>query len=190
MDPQEEDDFADYTDSLQTYGLVTANDSTNTTLKLRNMKSNLYSINYYSPYNLSSPIGAEIAIGPALNLDFPTMDTLDIILFTAQRSNINFKSGFSDTVFAEETMQREVNHEKDDDVIVYPNPNDGQFMVLLEKPKDVLVINIKNSLGQLIDSRKDVYKENRYKLNNFKSGVYAVEVIYVDKIIKRKMVVN
>jgi hypothetical protein len=189
FDPQEEDDFADYTDSLQNYGSLSPAGGSDK-LQMRNMKSNLYRINYYSPYNLSSPIGTGTAIGPTLNLNFPEMDTLDIILFTARRSNINFKSGFSDTVFSEETIQREVNNEKEDDVIVYPNPNEGQFVVLLEKPKDARVINIKNSLGQLVDSRKEISKENRYKLNHFNAGIYAVEVIYADKIIRKKMVIN
>jgi hypothetical protein len=61
---------------------------------------------------------------------------------------------------------------------------------MLEKTNDAQVIRIKNSLGKLIDSRKEVFRENKYHVHGFAAGVYTVEVVYADKIIRKKMVIN
>ena len=179
--------FRKYTDSLTSYGAVFPRNGSNK-IQLRNMKSNLYSINYYSPYNLSSPIGTEIAIGPALNLDFPTMDSLDIILFTTQRSNINFKSGFSDTVFAEETMQREVKDEKE--IAVYPNPNDGNFKVYIEDTEKIKHIELTDQMGRIFRKEKVQGKTTLFEGLNLSAGIYTVHVVFEEYTITRKVVVK
>jgi hypothetical protein len=70
-----------------------------------------FKIKYYSPYDLVNSIKEETQWSPVLTLNFPTMDTMDIVLFEAFLMGSTFKSAAADTtnsVHEEETNERQV----------------------------------------------------------------------------------
>jgi hypothetical protein len=72
---------------------------------------NYSKIKYYSPYDLVNSIKEETQWSPVLTLNFPTMDTMDIVLFEAFLMGNTFKSAAADTtnsVHEEETNERQV----------------------------------------------------------------------------------
>lgn len=177
---------------LRTYGTVTPGSGSDR-LRIRNMRlAKEYKIKYYSPYDQVNSIREETRWGPKLTLEFPDMDTLDIILFEVFRMGEDFKSKSmqSDTTDSDITLTREPKKKVINDVIVFPNPNDGNFVITIGKPTDVKEIHISDNLGKRIDSRHEIFYENHYNKTIFNSGVYFVEVIFEDKIIRKKFVIT
>ncbi|PHR43958.1 MAG: hypothetical protein COA32_15600 [Fluviicola sp.] len=169
----------------------------NSSLRIRNMALSVlgipkeYKIKYYSPYDQVNSIKEETRWAPQLTLEFPEMDTLEIILFEVFPMGENFKSATNDTTSKDKEIKKRSNDElQKQEVLIYPNPNDGNFVVLLENPETVKGIYISNNLGQVVDSRNEVFKQNSYTLNYFNSGVYSVEVVYSDKTIRKKIIIN
>ena len=68
--------------------------------------------------------------------------------------------------------------------------NDGKFEIYIENPSEVSMIRILDNLGKTIDTRTVVKKENQYYNNTLNSGVYFVEVIFENKVVRKKIVVN
>lgn len=184
-------DYSDFTESLRFYGPV-APLGGNNRLRLRNMGNSLqeFKIKYYSPYDLQNSIMEETRWGPKLTLEFPILDTLDIVLFEAFRMGENFKSMLSDTDEVKDSIQKTKKQEIDE-VKIYPNPNDGKYIIFVNSPNKIKAIYISNNLGQRVDSRREIFKENRYNKTVFNSGVYIIEVVYLDsKTIRKKMIIN
>jgi hypothetical protein len=183
-----------FTNSLQNYGSVSPGNFNNR-LRLRNMRPGLlglkeYKIKYYSPYDLVNSIKEETRFGSQHTLDFPDMDTLDIILFEVFPMGENFKSMPTDTTDSDDIITRASKKEDEDEVKVYPNPNDGNFFVLIENTEKVKRIQIIDNLGKQIDTRTVLRNENQYSNTNFNSGVYFIEVVFEDKIVRKKIIVN
>lgn len=149
-----------------------------------------YKIKYYSPYDQVNSIKEETRFGSQHILEFPDMDTLDIILFEVFPMGENFKSMSNDSTNTEDITSRKPKKEYEDEVKVYPNPNDGNFVVLIEEPSSVKAICITDNLGKRIDTRIDIIKENYYNKSSFNSGVYYVEVILNSHVIRRKIIIK
>ena len=165
--------------------------SGNDRLRLRNMKfAREYKIKYYSPYDQVNSIKEETRWGPKLTLEFPDMDTLNIILFEAFRMGENFKSMQTDTTNSKDPITKTPHKEKKDKVKIYPNPNDGNFVVFIENISTIKAIQITNNLGKIVDKKSKVVNENQYNKSNFNSGIYFVELIYENKVVRKKIVVN
>lgn len=168
----------------------------NSILRIRNMALGFlgfpkeYKIKYYSPYDLVNSIKEETRWSPSLKLDFPDMDTLDIILFEVFPIGENFKSMSNDSTISEDKLSKEIKRGVMDDVKIFPNPNDGNFAILVEKANDAKAIHITDNLGKQIDSRFRVRKENQYNMTSFKSGVYFIEVVFEDKVIRNRIIIN
>lgn len=182
-------------EDLQTYGIVTATQNSESSIRLRNMRAlKNYKIKYFSPYDQINPIKEETIltelISPSLGLRFPDLDTLGIILFEASLVGENFKNLNSNTTDSIKSTTIEPKNEKDYEVMVYPNPNDGSFKVLIENYYDVLALRITNNLGKAVDIRTQVFYKNQYDINSFNSGIYLVEVVYEDAIIRKKLIIN
>ena len=167
----------------------------NSSLRIRNMALGFlgipkeYKIKYYSPYDLVNSIKEETQWGPKLTLEFPEMDTLEIILFEAFRMGESFKSIETDTTEIKKTTQTIREHEVDE-ITVYPNPNHGSFVVSIENSQKAEAVHISDNLGKKLDSREKVQSENYYRDLKFKPGIYFVEVIYRDKVLRKKIVIN
>jgi PKD repeat protein len=80
---------------------------------------------------------------------------------------------------------------KDQELLVYPNPNKGKFVVSIEQNKDRINLAIYNSLGEGIFFKHDE-NENDYfiDLSAFPDGIYTLKVkienqIFIEKIIKQ-----
>ena len=189
--PEHSDDN-DIDSLLQTYDKVVPGNF-GERLRLRNMKlGRKYKIKYYSPYDQVNSIKEETKWGSKITLDFPKMDTLDIVLFEAFRMGGSFKSMQNDSTNSDnnDKLSREIKKNITDNIKVYPNPNNGTFIILVENPSDAKAINITDNLGKRIDSRYGVTKENYYNKINFRPGVYFIEAEFEDKVIRRKIIVN
>ena len=187
--PVHSDSIPQYNFALQNYGSVSP-ESGDKRLRIRNMKlAKKYKIKYYSPYDLINPLKEETRWGPKLTLEFPDLDTLDIVLFEVFRVGESFKGTETDTTGSKKLIltKREQGF---DEITVYPNPNNGSFVVFIENSQKVEAIHISDNIGKKVDSRYEVQGENYYKGLSFKPGIYFVEVIYKDKVIRKKIIIN
>lgn len=73
---------------------------------------------------------------------------------------------------------------------VYPNPNEGNFIVGIYNNKNVDRIEIMDQIGRRVDVRTEVVKENIYKTLKFSPGSYWIKIIYTDSIIHKKMIIQ
>lgn len=168
----------------------------NSSLRIRNMALGFlgipkeYKIKYYSPYDQINSIKEETRWSPSLKLGFPDMDTLDIILFEVFPMGENFKSMLNDSTNSDDKLSKEVKKGIMDDIKIFPNPNDGNFVILVENVNNAKAIYITDNLGKRIDSRLGVRKENHYNMTSFKSGVYFIEVVFEDKVVRNRIIIN
>ena len=72
-------------------------------------------------------------------------------------------------------------------LILYPNPNNGQFTIELENTDRESVLEIYDVMGNIIWSKKGVTK-NQINLQNHPKGIYLVRVVSKNNIFTRKIV--
>ncbi|MGM0477910.1 MAG: T9SS type A sorting domain-containing protein [Bacteroidota bacterium] len=149
-----------------------------------------YKIKYYSPYDQVNSIKEETKWGPKLTLDFPEMDTLDIVLFEAFLMGDDFKSMSNDSTNREVKTSSPSNYQSTEKVLVYPNPNDGSFTVKLQSTTDVENIEVVDQLGNLVKTKRDIQEVNHFNNLNLSNGVYWVKVVFHDTITYKKVVVH
>ena len=75
-------------------------------------------------------------------------------------------------------------------VQVYPNPSNGNFLVYISNLNSAKAIYILDNLGKQIDTRTNLQKENHFDKRNLNSGVYIVEVVFEDKVVRKKIVIK
>jgi hypothetical protein len=180
--------FGEADSILQTLGSVSPEGSSNR-LRIRNMDLGEYKIKYYSPYDQVNSLDEETQWGPQLTLEFPNMDTLGIILFEVFRTNTNFKSMVQDST--EENSNNLADKKgSQDNILIYPNPSNGEFVIQINNPSMVKEIHIVDILGKPIHTLKKIKHENQFYLNHLPSGIYTVEIVYENENILRKIVIN
>jgi hypothetical protein len=149
-----------------------------------------YKIKYYSPYDQVNSIKEETKFGSKITLNFPEMDTLDIVLFEAFLMGDNFKSLSNDSTNMEKRPLRMAKDETIDEDLIYPNPNDGSFIVKLQSTEDVKYIEVVDQLGNLVKRKRDVQEINRFHNLNLANGMYWIKVAFDDIITYKKVVVH
>jgi hypothetical protein len=77
------------------------------------------------------------------------------------------------------------NEELNKNILIYPNPNNGEFILQTTQSAK---IKIYNSLGQLIMSKEIYEGENNIDISPFTKGIYFVEVRQGDKIEQLKII--
>ena len=176
---------------LETYGSVP--DSPLSRVGIRNMKSlKNYKIKYYSPYNQANPIKEETIltelISPRLGLNFTDFDTLDIVLFEATLLGESFKSLDTDTSKTKDLIT--LQQKNKEDIIIYPNPNAGDFVIILGNSEEIKAIHISDNLGKRVNSRYTILNKNYYSEKELNPGIYLVEIITEDKVIRKNIVIK
>lgn len=53
-----------------------------------------------------------------------------------------------------------------------------------------LFIELLDALGRTIESRSVIAKKNRFSTSAYNSGAYSVRIIFVDRVIYRKIIIN
>lgn len=84
----------------------------------------------------------------------------------------------------------------DENLKVYPNPNNGTFSILLELPSAVkqMKINISDLSGKMIFSERlqhqDAIFNHNIDLMEFSSGIYFLNIYADDRIFNRKIIIH
>jgi hypothetical protein len=79
---------------------------------------------------------------------------------------------------------------------IYPNPNDGNFTILIEGQygKEPLTIEVLSSFGQLVYSEKVIYMDMKYEkqvsISDYAKGMYLIKVEGNDNCIIKKLFVK
>lgn len=77
------------------------------------------------------------------------------------------------------------------DIEVYPNPNDGQFILeLSEKPATQLKLRVSNVLGQIVHKQLIYSTTNTIDLNGIKGGIYIMDLSSPTQSFKTRIVIN
>ena len=66
---------------------------------------------------------------------------------------------------------------KDNGFSLFPNPNNGSFKIVIEKPINECIIEIYNSLGKNIYTKNILYGENNINVNELSKGLYYYKLI-------------
>lgn len=75
-------------------------------------------------------------------------------------------------------------------IVIYPNPSNGKFVLENEFNGDELILEIYNSLGQKIHSQKITDHKTEIDLSNSGNGIYFVQVKTATGIYNRKIIVQ
>lgn len=68
-------------------------------------------------------------------------------------------------------------------LLIFPNPNNGEFTIRTEKDYSTCMMYIKNGLGQLVHSQAIRRGENNIKTNGLAAGIYYCTVVADDRVI-------
>lgn len=77
--------------------------------------------------------------------------------------------------------------ESDNRVVVYPNPNNGQFLVVIPEDEMGGKYNIVNNSGVVL--RKGVFHEHNEKTFDLPNGIYYFQWIYRGELEIKKLIV-
>ena len=75
-------------------------------------------------------------------------------------------------------------------ISIYPNPNNGQFNIVVSSPKQNTSLEIYNSIGAIVYSQKIVNEQNTVELTNEANGLYFVKVMCDGKMVGEKKIVK
>ena len=78
--------------------------------------------------------------------------------------------------------------EQDDIINIFPNPNNGQFTVLLSTEQEVQNLNIIDMSGRTVITLNG--QQQSYVINNIAKGVYFVQVKIENNLITKKIIVK
>lgn len=77
-----------------------------------------------------------------------------------------------------------------EDILIYPNPSYGDFVIQLNNPSLVKEIRIVDNLGKAVRSLKNIERETPFNLNHLAPGTYTVEIVYQNETILKKIIIN
>lgn len=102
------------------------------------------------------------------------------IFFQALNCNYEFRQETADDTKDEEMSE----HYEEDDLSVYPNPNDGKFKVKAENEGNVMGFQVFDNKGVLIRNGMLV-EEADIDITNHPAGVYLLRIIKDDGVYSR-----
>ena len=146
-----------------------------------NIENNIYG--YYNPFSTDiisdlNAIRSCPTIGDINNDNLP-----DLI-----RGNA---SGGVELYFGSEfNLQKEENLKLDNDIIIYPNPNKGSFIINSNELNE-LNVKIFSITGKLMSSLTINQGENLLEINDIKPGIYLIKIDYNQNNIKTsRLIIN
>lgn len=77
----------------------------------------------------------------------------------------------------------------DNSILIYPNPNNGNFTIEIENPKKNISIEVYNMMGELVKKIKSTEKVTAVNLNTA-NGIYLVRVKNMGVVWNQKLVVS
>ncbi|MFT4524027.1 MAG: hypothetical protein ACI9CU_002256 [Polaribacter sp.] len=80
------------------------------------------------------------------------------------------------------------NEISNNEINVYPNPNEGAFILSVEDATSINEIKLVDALGRVILTESS--QKNSYSFDGISSGLYTVIVSFENSTIQRKVVVN
>ena len=103
------------------------------------------------------------------------------------KTKIGGGNGFSVNSFTDNSIDNNLNNSE---VQVYPNPNNGSFIISLPAGESVAKVSLYDALARNVKQWHQ-FNSNAIKVNNIKSGIYFLKVIYSSgKTITKKVIVE
>ncbi len=87
-------------------------------------------------------------------------------------------------------MDAEMDKLPDRKMVVYPNPNNGEFTVEFRNFEDEIQVMLFNSIGQLVRDVLTSEREIRMHVPDLKSGMYYLKAVNKNKRFSQKIVVQ
>jgi hypothetical protein len=84
----------------------------------------------------------------------------------------------------------EMTERQEREMVVYPNPNNGEFTVEFRNFEDEIRVMLFNSIGQMVYNEKTNEKQIQVRVPNLKSGMYFIKAVNKDEQFSRKVIVN
>lgn len=76
------------------------------------------------------------------------------------------------------------------DFKVYPNPNSGNFTIVIPSAASSAAITISDMSGHIIDTRISAKKTEEFNLSNYSRGIYLISIETDDKRYKQKLLLQ
>ncbi len=128
------------------------------------------------PYNFSVSTGARCIMSEDFNGDSKT----DIATASDDSGNRNTSILINGAFPA---AIHDVNIKDQTSISIYPNPISGEFILELQKPANIVDIEIYNCLGDLVYKRSSASQCNSINLTGQAKGIYLVKVMSEGKVI-------
>lgn len=78
----------------------------------------------------------------------------------------------------------------DREMVVYPNPNSGEFTIEFRNFDDEIKVMLFNSIGQMVYNEQTTKKQIQMSVPNLKSGMYFIKAVNKDKQFNQKIIVR
>ena len=90
----------------------------------------------------------------------------------------------------EETEQFSPNS-MEQDITIYPNPNNGVFEVSFKGIEDEVTLEIYNSMGKLIESKEILNPQYlSVDLSQYSKGIYSIKVVTEERVISKRVIIQ
>jgi hypothetical protein len=76
-----------------------------------------------------------------------------------------------------------------DEIVIYPNPSDGNFNVVLGNSESPYSIEIISFTGQIVFAKEDI-TDSAVSVRHLSKGIYLVKIITDSKTIIKKIIIN
>ena len=120
------------------------------------------------------------------NICYSDSGTYNVTLsvFNSYGASVLVENGFMkvNTCTSIENMKLE------DKIRVYPNPNNGKFIVEIKNGQSFIELKVIDQLGKVVRMEPEVKEE--YVIENLASGLYTVIITFEDGVVYQKVVVN
>ena len=76
------------------------------------------------------------------------------------------------------------------EMVVYPNPNNGEFIIEFHNFEGEIMVMLFNSIGQMVYNETTAEREIQFKLPNIESGIYFIKAVNENEQFNRKLIVR
>mgnify|MGYP006160033935 CR=1 FL=1 len=195
--------------------MITPINCENEKLKIRGLKAEKYYVNYFYPWNLSTPFASSDDMGPKVKIECKVSGTPVFVTVRKKDTSFNTKSMIEeDTIFIEHNPSiRELNENQNEEQVnetdnnflgeagsknhylsfeVYPNPTMGELVILNTgntKSSEISVV-LFSGLGVKMDAFSFSGKEFHYNFSQLDKGTYFLQFSSEGAIIETKKIIK
>jgi hypothetical protein len=140
-------------------------------------------------YVAGNEINIEPVDDPGFDIDTDVSFDNDLCFLNNFNNTLNYLGNFTDEL--NRTLPTKENNIAGSNITVFPNPNDGSF-IIENKTGNIVILSaeVYNEQGKLIKTIKPVENTQVVNMPNASSGIYLLRLVTKNQIINKKLMIN